>query len=190
MLNPAVPSESYDGRSPASDPDRRNMTHPDWKGVASDGSQDYPERVTAAGWSKLFSDDDPRSKITWDNRFGGILDSTDVWQFYSSGEEILHESQGGVPPLLDWPWHSDETVMQDKEWVWVYHEITKGVINDVIGTLIKRHTCPLFKSFDDGEYPNIIPVWHDSTKSNACLAERKLHAHRWHSNRSHCARRQ
>ena len=206
MLNPAVPSESYDGRAPASDPDRRNMTHPDWKGAASDGSQDYPERVTAAGWSKLFSDDDPRSKITWDNRFGGILDSTDVWQFYSSGEEILHESQGGVPPLLDWPWHLDETVMIGKEWVWVYHEITKGVINDVVGVLIKRHdnagwafnpaydtniylgqtpagpiyltthisasaanamtdaaliANPVFKSFDDGEYPNTIPVWHD-----------------------------
>ena len=68
MLNPAVPTEAYDGRAPASDVDRRNMTHPEWRGAASDGSQDYIERVMSAGWSTLFSSSDTGRRVVGRDR--------------------------------------------------------------------------------------------------------------------------
>ena len=140
MLNPAVPSESYDGRAPASDSDRRNMTHYEWKGAADNGSQDYEERVMAAGWSTLFSSSDPRSKVTWDNRFGDVPGGTaKVWQFYSSGEEILRAADGDIPPLVEWSTNGVGSVAIAKERVWVYHEMTKGVLNRLIGVAIPRH---------------------------------------------------
>ena len=144
MLNPAVPSESYDGRAPASDPSRRNMTHPDWKGAASDGSQDYPERVMSAGWSKLFSAGDPRSKITWDGIFGDVASSTELWQFYSEGEEVLRKAESDMPMAVDLAWFmplwdSQNTVAGAQEWTWVFHEITKGVLYYPYSLVIPRH---------------------------------------------------
>ena len=141
MLNPAVPCEAYDGRALKNDPDRRNMTHPDWRGSATDGSGDYYEDNTAAGWNLLFSETDPRSLVTWDGRFASVLDKTEVWQFYSSGEEILRPASGVVPPLFLYPWESGDLSLMTREWIWVFHEITKGAMNRAYAYMaeIPRH---------------------------------------------------
>ena len=146
MLNPAMPCEAYDGRLPPNDPDRRNMTHPTWRGAALDGSQDYTNRVMAAGWSTLFSPLDPRSCVTWDGRFAEVLDLTKVWQFYSGpdheiniqGEEILRPASSNVPPIGIWL--QNESVMK-QEWIWVFHEITKGTFDAATSVIteIPRH---------------------------------------------------
>ncbi|MCL2105175.1 MAG: alpha/beta hydrolase, partial [Kiritimatiellaeota bacterium] len=143
MLNAAMPTEAYDGRAPANDPDRRNMTHPDWRAPQSDLLDDYSERIMSAGWSTLFSPDDLRSHVTWDGRFADVLNKpeTKVWQFYSSGEEVLRQADGGITtsisgqdiagylfnwlPFINIPPDPD-TVAGSKEYTWVYHEITKG----------------------------------------------------------------
>ena len=143
MLNPAVPTEAYDGRAPANDPDRRNMTHPHWKPPVS-GLIDYSEHVTAAGWSKNFSPSDPRSFVTWDGRFTNVLNQTTVWQFYSGpdnpndtqGEEILRPASGVVPPL-DLRDKEEESITK-KEWIWVFYEITKGTV-DMPGMGMPNH---------------------------------------------------
>ena len=160
MLNPAVPTEAYDGRAPASDVDRRNMMHPEWRGAASDGSQDYIGRVMSAGWSTLFSSSDPRYKITWDNRFGGVVASSNVWQFYSSGEEILRPSESDMPPLFNWPWQPGMSLASGREWVWVYHERTKGVLNSLLATQIPRHRAAGW-AFN--------PYWGSKTPAEAAL---------------------
>jgi pimeloyl-ACP methyl ester carboxylesterase len=155
MLNPAVPAESYDGRADPDDPDRRNMTHPAWKGAAPDGSEDYPAYVMAAGWADNFNEDDPRYWVSWDGNFSGIFDLTQVWQFYSSGEEVLRQADGEAIAAIDgqdirrllFNWlpggdipHSTNSVVGSKEYTWVYHEITKGVLPLQESYLLPRHS--------------------------------------------------
>jgi hypothetical protein len=133
MLNPAVPVESYDGRQAGSD--RDNMVHPDWRA----STNIYAERLMCAAWGGLFSTNDPRSRITWNNRFASVPSRTTVSQFYSTGEEILRQSDGVVPSVgalrgllavsLNWLPLVDISVdgtLVTGERVWVYNEMTKG----------------------------------------------------------------
>ena len=51
-------------------------------------------------WWQLFSTNDARSTLTWNNRLANFGSAT-VYNFYSSGEEVLREytnSTGGYPP--------------------------------------------------------------------------------------------
>jgi len=136
MLSAAVPVESYDGRAPVGNADRSHMTPGLWKNYYNPGL--YPERVTCAGWSKLFSPGDPRHAVTWDGRFRDVVSGPGapaVWQFYSTGEEVLKPSEGTLPDLVELrdlltllprgPRRSD-SVAGAQERVWVYHEMTKG----------------------------------------------------------------
>ena len=83
MLNAAVPAEAID-TSVWSDAETGNpMVHHDWK--------DYANRTWAAKWHELFDANDDRSKLTWKGRFALLptLSGTTLYNFYSSGDEVL-----------------------------------------------------------------------------------------------------
>lgn len=53
------------------------------------GWLDYPHETWAAEWYRLFPAGDPRSKLTFRHKFADIQEKTDVFNFYSSTEDIL-----------------------------------------------------------------------------------------------------
>ncbi len=75
MLDAAVPIEAVQSNV-TQEPD---MVYSTW--------QQYSNRLYASCWWQLFTND-YRSTLTWSNRLGN-LDSVDVYNFYSSGEEVL-----------------------------------------------------------------------------------------------------
>lgn len=114
MVNAAVPREAYMGETRLRD----QMTHPDWKDVDDEPSR-YDERLMSANWHRLFSNDDRRSQLRWKDRFGMLSERVNCFNYYSSGEDVLRISNGELPSLL--------LEVLDKEQVWVYNEMIKGI---------------------------------------------------------------
>jgi len=88
MVDCAVAMEAYDGNltnEPA-------MTHPDWRS--------YTNRLYASEWYKLFPDTDGRSRLTWRDRFKDVSKLTQLYNFYSSGEEVLQNSDMSLNPMI------------------------------------------------------------------------------------------
>ncbi len=79
MIDAAVPIEALDG-SAATDAD---MMNPSWNG--------YDTRLWASEWHSLFPTNDARNTLTWRDRFSN-LNGADVYNFYSSGEEVLRRA--------------------------------------------------------------------------------------------------
>jgi hypothetical protein len=77
MLDAAVAMEALDGSTPRS----ANLVHTDWTG--------YGTNLWASYWHNLFPATDGRSQLTWNNRLAAGLQYADVYNFYSSGEEVL-----------------------------------------------------------------------------------------------------
>jgi hypothetical protein len=144
MFNAAVPVEAYDGRGMVTSSNQLAMMPSEWKNT-SPPSSNYCQRVMSAAWNKLFSTNDPRSVVTWDGRFSGVTaaSSLQVYQFYSTGEEILRDSDGAVPDLVDWndfwPWASSDSVYGAKERVWAYNEMTKGNLSVAESIVVPNH---------------------------------------------------
>ena len=78
MIDSAVPIEAVQGDA-AKEP---AMIYSTWR--------DYSSRLYASDWWQLFPADDARSTLTWRNRFGN-LGTVDIYNLYSSGEEVLRE---------------------------------------------------------------------------------------------------
>ena len=53
------------------------------------GWRDYPHETWCSEWYRLFDSADPRSKLTWRHKFADIQTRTDVFNFYSSTEDVL-----------------------------------------------------------------------------------------------------
>ncbi|MGA9450127.1 MAG: hypothetical protein WBW41_02155, partial [Verrucomicrobiia bacterium] len=85
MIDAAIPLEAIQGNAT---PDS-HLYYPDW--IA------YADKLNASHWFQLFSSGDGRNALTWNNRFEN-LQSADAYNFYSSGEEVLHEYTNGAPP--------------------------------------------------------------------------------------------
>jgi hypothetical protein len=85
MMDAAVPLEAIDPTST----NVSFMTFSTWAG--------YSNRLFAAYWYQLFPTNDARSTLSWNNRLGNLR-SVDVYNFYSSGEEVLRLTAGD-PPL-------------------------------------------------------------------------------------------
>ena len=75
MIDAAVPMEAIQGDM-AYNPD---MVYSTW--------QQYSNRLFASDWWQLFTND-YRSTLTWNNRLGN-LGSVDIYNLFSSGEEVL-----------------------------------------------------------------------------------------------------
>ncbi len=87
MLDSAVPAEAY---NPALHNTATNnvLIHDDWK--------KYKEDTWASEWHALFPKTDDRSKLTWKGRFSNVV-TNDVYNFYSSKDEVLELYDNGTP---------------------------------------------------------------------------------------------
>jgi alpha-tubulin suppressor-like RCC1 family protein len=129
MTDAAVPMEAYgsygrpssQGRSDRESPEKA-MTHPNF--------EIYPPRVQSTHWYDLFIEDgessDPRARLTWKGRFSKVLSSTVLYNYYSSGEEVLENGDGGVPEV-DWHLIKPSMGVWAGVKVWVMQEMKKGI---------------------------------------------------------------
>ncbi len=88
MVDAAVAMEAYLTNAEPS----INMINPRWKS--------YESRLFSSEWYRLFPADDDRSRLTWRGRLGDVLNRTSVYNFYSSGEEILKNMDIRVNTVL------------------------------------------------------------------------------------------
>lgn len=99
------------------------MTHPDWS--------NYPERLYASEWYYLFLDTDGRHGLTWRNRFKDVSSLTELYNFYSSGEEVAKNRTVNTDPYaLDLVSFQDELGNKGSpmtgENAWNLQELLKG----------------------------------------------------------------
>jgi hypothetical protein len=72
----------------------------------------YTNRLFASDWYQLFPTNDARSTLTWNNRLGN-LGNVDIYNFYSSGEEVLRTYTNDPPPdMLTLPVATDKALYQ------------------------------------------------------------------------------
>ncbi|MDR1816982.1 MAG: thrombospondin type 3 repeat-containing protein [Puniceicoccales bacterium] len=100
MLGAAVPLEAYD----SAEPEDALMIPDAWNG--------YSEDLRPTTWWRLFPENDARSRLTWQNRFSNVPRNTEVFNFYSSADELCENSNGDAVSPLERPW--------------VYQEMNKG----------------------------------------------------------------
>jgi len=83
--------------------------------------EDYPFLAWSSEWYRLFTNDvnDVRGKLTWRHRFLNIQDRTDVFNFYSSTEDVLRIDEGFLL-LFD---------ALSNKYVWQIQEHFKGRLN-------------------------------------------------------------
>lgn len=96
MLNPAVPTEAYNGTQLAESGEATGqnlMAIPDWHGYFDAANKDNPRRLWASDWHRLFSGTDKRKELAWRNLFINVP-GNNVYNFYSTGEEVLIHSTG------------------------------------------------------------------------------------------------
>jgi len=147
-----------------------NMIHPEWN--------NYTNRLWATEWHSLFPTNDGRNALTWRDRFSN-LPLTNVYNFYSSGEEILREHVGEPPNDIS------QTVALEVYWLlsrdpvgvysWALQEKSKGrtQVDFVLGS-----THGGWK-FNDHAYGTNSPVdstvwWHMSAQAAALISTNEL----------------
>ena len=83
--------------------------------------EDYPYLAWSSEWYQLFTNNvnDARGKLTWRHRFLDIQDRTDVFNFYSSSEDVLRIDEGFVSFIS----------AASKKYVWQIQEHFKGRLN-------------------------------------------------------------
>jgi hypothetical protein len=122
MLNAAVAKECYDSDEaddPIQDAAMENMI---WRG--------YPKILRASEWHRLLPKVawpacDSRANLTWRGRFAKVIENggfTDVYNFFSSGEEVLNNPKLNTPEtnnVIAEMWHTSNRV-------WAVQEKRKG----------------------------------------------------------------
>ncbi|MEE9369480.1 MAG: hypothetical protein V3V05_11560 [Pontiella sp.] len=98
VMNAAVAKEAYGDSAPNENmiPDGSLIYNQD-EGIFSvygHSWHEYPFETYASEWYRLFSGNDARSELTWRHRFADIQEKTDVFNFYSSTEDILRVDTG------------------------------------------------------------------------------------------------
>jgi len=86
MLDAAVPLEAIDSAAVT------NMM------IFSTWTQ-YTNRLYASDWYKLFAGNDARSTLSWNNRLENLQDVS-VYNYYSSGEEVLRTATNDPPSTV------------------------------------------------------------------------------------------
>lgn len=113
MLNAAVASEAYDETQWSDSPDVSNtMVHDDWR--------DYTNKCWSANWHKLWPSGNDHRALTWKNRFSTVPGLCEVYNYYSSGDEVLALNSSGSPLLLSGVWESTGN------YSWHKQEVFKG----------------------------------------------------------------
>jgi hypothetical protein len=129
MIDAAVAMEALDGTTPLS----TNLVHTDWAS--------YGTNLWASYWHNLFPTNDGRSQLTWNNRLAAGLQNAAVYNFYSSGEEVLRAYPNiSTPSLVGF---GGEQILQSvfgtlpiASYLWNMQELLKGrsPLNDVLGS--------------------------------------------------------
>jgi hypothetical protein len=131
----------------------------------------YSNRVFASDWYQLFPTNDARSTLFWNNRLGNLR-NVNVYNFYSSGEEVLRTYPGDPPPgvvnmvgtqLTDfWPFG-----IPFGTYTWYWQEKGKGVCEQdwFLGSSHGGWRFPV-NSYGD---PNPVPPTTANALSNAVL---------------------
>ena len=164
MVDAAVAMEAVDGSltEPA-------MIYSDW--------QPYDNFLYASSWWQLFPTNDTRSTLTWSNRLGN-LGNVDVFNFYSSGEEVLRNDTNDPPvdvlssvvtDLINYEWYN----LPFGTYAWIWQEKGKGAgLNDAF--IASSHGGWAFNSQDySGDDPingTLMSTNAADTLSNAVLA--------------------
>ena len=81
MLNAAIPAEAFDATQWNTNALNNPFEFEDWIG--------YPAKSWASCWHQLFPTNDIRSKLTWKGRFANVPQLTLLYNYYSSGDEVL-----------------------------------------------------------------------------------------------------
>ena len=81
MLNAAVPAEAFDATQWNTDETYNPFEFEDWVG--------YPAKSWASCWHQLFPTNDIRGKLTWKGRFANVPQLTALYNYYSTGDEVL-----------------------------------------------------------------------------------------------------
>ena len=122
MLNAAAAKECYDASEAGDAAQDALMENFEWRG--------YPKQLRASEWHNLPSPsvwpaDDKRRTLTWRNRLSGVINNggqTNVYNFYSSGEEVLNN-----PTLTDPGTNNPVTELWAKSnKTWAVQEKCKG----------------------------------------------------------------
>ncbi len=131
--------------------DNADMINPSWNG--------YDTRLWASEWHSLFPTNDARSTLTWRDRFSNF-NGADVYNFYSSGEEVLRTQSGPPPSGLVSALHDQALAFLEGEggaYVWVWQEKCKGIMSG--NTLIGSDYGGWGFNLMDGYLPQ-YPIWY------------------------------
>lgn len=148
MLNSAAAKECYDGSEADDAGQATRMVHPAWL--------PYGNEIRASEWHKLdWPAGDKRKELTWRNRLRGVIDNgglTDVYHFYSTGEEVLNNADSLNPPIdPDNPFGIADLLWTTANKTWAIQEKRKG-----FGLTGVIHT-----SNHGGWLPNLLPYHAD-----------------------------
>jgi hypothetical protein len=124
MIDAAVAIEAIDGTAPInSDMVTTNVGGGNWLA--------YSNRLWASEWYNLWTSTDARSTLAWNNRLMN-LGSVDVYNFFSSGEDVLRDDPN-VPPSSLLTLLGTELVQyirgQLGVYVWAWQEKDKGLMS-------------------------------------------------------------
>jgi hypothetical protein len=122
MIDAAVPMEAIQGYQGQTGPMLAEMIHSEWT--------PYANKLYASDWWQLFPTNDARSTLTWSNRLANFQNA-DVYNFYSSGEEVLRATTSDPPTNL---LSAIKTLAYDyivnnppvASYMWVWQEKGKG----------------------------------------------------------------
>ncbi len=107
----------------------------------------YANRLWASEWHNLFPTNDARSMLTWSGRLTNFQ-NTAVYNFYSSGEEVLrdypNDPPNGLASIAEGQFISIMK-METGEYTWAWQEKLKGLMNGN-GLLSSDHGGWLFNS--------------------------------------------
>ncbi len=120
LCDAAVASEAYD----ATMTQEINLVNAWWT--------DYSNRTWAVNWYQLFSGTgDTRQNLTWRDRLADVVNNTEAWNFYSTGDEVfeLTSDQGLLTGLwsggIDW-WFIVPIPANPGRYSWQKQELFKG----------------------------------------------------------------
>ena len=136
MLDAAIPSEAFDATlQDETTAVRRKYVPSSWRG--------YNSLSWAANWHRWFPEDD-RGMLKWRGAFADVPDMTDVYNYYSDGDEVFEE-QDEVPTKYSrifhwptfkpsWPFVEANGMLTPATSAWQKQEALKG-IDLLVGTL-------------------------------------------------------
>ena len=123
ICSAAVPSEAYDAGMANNDATNNPMVHAEWR--------EYAPHTWAANWHTLFTTNNTRSGLTWQNRFADIFSSNralNIWNYYSDSDEIfeLTVSPTALAGMFNWQCGWPLLNVEGSRHVWQKQEIRKG----------------------------------------------------------------